>query len=475
MIAFPIVKRAFRMKQRLPIALLAVALLAPGLRLSAQDAGNRMPEQRFFEWTDLAFAPTEYRLRRRAMIAQLQQTGGGVYLTPSADGATSGGTFRQENDFLYFTGLELPQSMLALDAEEGLVVLFAPRRDARFESPSRPNHFPGRPLADDPDLAARSGITQLRSIDELERYIEGLAADGRTIRVNLGGPDPNAMIETHAIQTLTSTFGLVHHLQSTHPTVALRNAYGEVARLRMIKSEAEIALVRRSAQLTAYAIMDAAGHIADGVMERTLEAEFEAACKKGGSQRLAFSSIIKSGPNSLWPWRILSAHYDRRNRAMRDRDLVIFDVGCELDYYSSDVGRTFPVSGSFADDQRDILEMVTAISDSIIANVRPGITLAELQALAVDLIPEDERRHMQAGFFFGHHIGLAVGDPNIRDAMLEPGMIFTVEPWYYNHDRGISVFIEDDVLVTATGSEVLTAMLPRTPEDLERLVGVRRQ
>jgi Xaa-Pro aminopeptidase len=132
------------------------------------------------------------------------------------------------------------------------------------------------------------------------------------------------------------------------------------------------------------------------------------------------------------------------------------------------------VSGSFADDQRDILEMVTAISDSIIANVRPGITLAELQALAVDLIPEDERRYMQAGFFFGHHIGLAVGDLNIRDAMLEPGMIFTVEPWYYNHDRGIAVFIEDDVLVTATGSEVLTAMLPRSTEDLERLVGTRR-
>ncbi len=159
---------------------------------------------------------------------------------------------------------------------------------------------------------------------------------------------------------------------------------------------------------------------------------------------------------------------------MRDGDLVIFDVGCELDYYSSDVGRTFPVSGRFTDDQRDILRMVTAVSDVIITNVRPGITLGELQALAEESIPENERPYMQAGFFFGHHIGLAVGDPNIRDAMLEPGMIFTVEPWYYNHDRGISVFIEDDVLVTATGSEVLTAMLPRAPEDLERLVGVRR-
>ena len=463
------------MKQLLPIALLAAAVLAAGAPLSAQDAGNRPPEQRFFEWTDLAFAPTEYRLRRRAMIAQLQQTGGGVFLTPSADGAPSGGTFRQENDFLYFTGLELPPSMLALDAEEGLVLLFTPRRDARFENPSRPNHFPGRPLADDPELAARSGITQIRSIDDMDSYVAGLVADGRTIRVNIGGPDPSKIIETNATQTLNATMGLVHHLQTAYPTVVLTNAYTEIARLRMIKSEAEAALMRRSAQLTAHAIMNAAGHIADGVTERTLEAEFEAACKRGGSQRLAFSSIIKSGPNSLWPWRILAAHYDRRNRAMRDGDLVIFDVGCELDYYSSDVGRTFPVSGRFTDDQRDILQMVTAVSDSIIAHVRPGITLAELQALAVASIPEDERRYMQAGFFFGHHIGLAVGDPNIRDATLEPGMIFTVEPWYYNHDRGIAVFIEDDVLVTATGREVLTEMLPRSTEDLERLVGTRRE
>ncbi len=474
MIANSIVKRAFLMRQRISIALLAAAVMSPAARLSAQGVHDRVPEQRFFEWTDLPFAPIEFRLRRQAMIAQLQQTGGGVYLAPSADGATSGSTFRQENDFLYFTGLELPQSMLALDAEEGLVIVFTPRRDERFENSSRPNHFPGRSLADDLELASRSGINQVRPLADLDAYIGGLVQDQRTIRVSIGGPDPSRIVRTHPTRSLTHATAFVHHLQATHPTIDLANAYDEIARLRMIKSQAEIALLRRNAQLTAHAIMESAGRIGDGVMERALEAEFEAACKRGGSQRLAFSSIIKSGPNSLWPWRILAAHYDRRSRAMRDGDLVIFDVGCELDYYSSDVGRTFPVSGRFTDDQRDILRMVTAVSDVIITNVRPGVTLSELQALAEESIPDDERPYMQAGFFFGHHIGLAVGDPNIRDAMLEPGMIFTVEPWYYNHDRGIAVFIEDEVLVTATGSEVLTAMLPRTLEDLERLVGVRR-
>ena len=88
-----------------------------------------------------------------------------------------------------------------------------------------------------------------------------------------------------------------------------------------------------------------------------MEAEF----KRQGSQRLAFSSIIKSGPNSLWPWRILASHYDRRNRTMETGELVIFDVGCEYNYYSSDVGRTFPVSGKFSPKQREILEMEVTV------------------------------------------------------------------------------------------------------------------
>ena len=155
---------------------------------------------------------------------------------------------------------------------------------------------------------------------------------------------------------------------------------------------------------------------------------------------------------------------------MREGDLVIFDVGCELDSYVSDVGRTFPVSGSFTDAQRSLVAMITEVSDAVLDAVRPGVTLRDLQAVADARIPADQKQYMQTGFFIGHHLGLSTGDPNLRDAPLEPGMIFTVEPWYYNHDREIAVFIEDEVLVTASGREVLTAGLPRSPEELEKMV-----
>ena len=155
---------------------------------------------------------------------------------------------------------------------------------------------------------------------------------------------------------------------------------------------------------------------------------------------------------------------------MEDGELVILDVGCEIGGYVSDVGRTFPVGGSFTDQQREKLEMSTAVADAIIAAVRPGVTFADLMMVAREAIPDSEEQFMQTGSFFGHHIGLSAGDPVVEDAPLEEGMVFTVEPWYYNHGEGIAVFVEDVIRVTADGAEVLTSRLPRTPEQLEALM-----
>ena len=112
----------------------------------------------------------------------------------------------------------------------------------------------------------------------------------------------------------------------------------------------------------------------------------------------------------------------------------------------------------------------TRAAEAIIAAVRPGVTLRELTAVAYAAIPDHEEAHMQTPSVFGHHIGLSAGDPALLDEPLAPGMIFTIEPWYYNHELGVSVFVEEVVLVTEDGVEVLTSGLPRAPEELERLV-----
>lgn len=447
----------------------AGAPASAGPETAHQDSLEARPE-RFFDWTDLDFSPQVYAERRAGLVRLLLESGGGVFLAPASDGFSSGETFRQRDDFLYFTGLELPNSVLAIDADRREATVFAPPTDARFENASRTNDFPGRPLAEDPEIARRSGIERVRPLEELHGTVDAWVAEGQTVWLNLGRRGTVEPRESAFVQSWSPEQALALHLRRVFPGLALGQAFGSVARLRMVKGPEEVEKIRRACAITCEGIRDAAAHIREGVDERTLEAELEAGWKRRGAQRRAFDSIVKSGPNSLWPWRILAAQYDRRNRVLRDGELVIFDVGCELDHYASDVGRTFPVSGRFSEAQARRLRMVTRVTDAVIAAARSGVTLAELQSVARASIPESERPYMQTGLFFGHHIGLDVGDPSLPDVVLEPGMVFTVEPWYYNHDEGLAVFLEDNIVITADGAENLTGWFARTPEELESLL-----
>ena len=446
--------------RRITRSLLTVILVPLGVGIGTSGA-----EERFFDWTSLQFPREEYQARRAKLAQQLRLSGGGVYLTPSRPGLSQGETFRQLDDFLYFTGLELPDSVFVLDAESGRAVVFAPPRDLRFENAARANDFPGRPLADDPVLPRVSGLDEVRPTADFERALASHVTAGRVLRVAQPAEREKALVAPFNAEA-----ELVVSLRRLAPHARLESARSDVARCRMVKSKAEIDVLRRAARLSARALEEAASFVADGVDERKLEAEFEAACKRDGAQRLAFASIVKSGPHALFPWRLLAAHYDRRNRIMRNGEIVVLDVGCELDHYASDVGRTLPVWGRFHPEQRRVLETEVAAADAMIAAVRPGVTLAEVQAAGLARIPAADRGFMRAALYFGHHLGLAAADPQIDDARLEPGMVLTVEPWYYDRARGQVAFTEDMVLVTATGAENLTASLPRTAAALEAAV-----
>jgi Xaa-Pro aminopeptidase len=458
--------------RRLGRCLLAGSLLAAA-GAAAGDVGRvsaQTPEQRYSDWVRPGFRPQEYEFRRNRILDGLRATGGGLLLVPSSDGITHGETFRQLEDFWYLTGLEVPQSMLVLDARRDASILFMPQRDPRFENPGRPNDFPGRPLLDDYRIRGIGGADDYRDMAELGGFLRERARAGEILRVNAGAPGEVPDPAVPLVGSLDPTASLIRRLRDDYPEAELVNAFEIVARLRMVKSPAEIMRMRRAADATMAGIRAAAGLVRPGVDERTLRGEFERACRTAGAQSIPFTPIIKSGPNSLWPWRVLAAHYDRRNRRLEDGDLVIFDVGCELNGYVSDVGRTFPANGTFTEIQREKLLVSTRAAEAVIAAVRPGVTLRELTQVAYDAIPDEEEPYMQTPSFFGHHIGLSTGDPALLDEPLAPGMVFTVEPWYYNHDLGVSVFVEEVVLVTEDGAEVLTDALPRDPDALEALV-----
>ena len=419
----------------------------------------------------MPFSIEELNSRRTKLIQHLTRLGKkGIVIIPSRDGFSYGETFRQLNDFYYFTGLELPNSLLVLDLNTGLAAAYVPEMDLRFENGSRPNDFPGRPLLLDVEIQSRSGLV-LRSVDLVDSVLAIIEQSDQVVLVNGGRPGPIPLSSSSSyVTTFSPVQIMMKAMKSKFPDLEFENIYGSIASLRMLKSSTEIALMRRSVDITVQGIMEAAKHIKPGVEERYLEGILEGSYKLKGSHRLAFGSIVKSGPNSLWPWRILATHYNRRNRSMQSGELVIFDVGCEYQHYVSDVGRTFPVSGKFSERQKEILITETSIADQIIEYIRPGITFHDIKELTDSIIPDDFKEYMQVGLFFGHHLGLSTGDPNLSNATLQPGMIFTVEPWYYNHHEQIAVFTEDVILVTVDGCEVLSEKLPRTPEGLETLV-----
>ena len=447
------------------IAVAAIGLPGPS-QLSAQT-----PEQRYADWSPrLDFRPQEYAFRRSYMLRLLNESGGGVLLIPSSDGRTDGETFQQLDDFRYFTGLEVPNSTLALDADADRATLYLPERDYRFDNPGRRNDFPGRPLLGDYRLRSIAGVEEYRDEEELENLIAARARAGRVIRVNAGVSGAVPVPEIPRYGALNAETTLILRLRTEYPEARLQNAFDQIASMRMVKTRAEIQKMRIAADATVQGIRDAATRVRPGVDERSVQGAFEETCRVLGSEAIPFTPIVKSGPNSLWPWRVLAAHTDRRNRPMESGDLVIMDVGCQVDGYISDVGRTFPVNGTFTEVQREKLELSTRVADAIIAAVRPGVTLRELTDVAYAAIPDEEEPYMQTPSFFGHHIGMSAGDPALLDAPLEPGMVFTVEPWYYNHDIEVAVFVEDVILVTEGGAEVLTAALPRDPTELEAMI-----
>lgn len=438
---------------------------------AADSARGPTPEQRYGDWVRrLPFRPQEYSFRRSNMIRLLRESGGGVLLVPSSDGRTHGDTFRQLEDFWYYVGLEVPNSMLVLDAENDRSILFLPETDYRFENPGRTNDFPGRPLLEDYHLRSIGGVEEYRSMDEFERYLAQRVRSRTVLRVNGGAPGALIEPELPSFGSLDPLQTMIMRIRQEYPDARMSNAFEEVAQGRMIKSRYEIQKMQMAADATVQAIRAAASRIGVGVDERTLQGTFEATCRSLGAQTIPFTPIVKAGPNSLWPWRVLAAHYDRRNHPLESDELVILDVGCEIDGYISDVGRTFPVGGSFTPLQEEKLRLSTSVADAIIDAIRPGVTFADLMEVAHAAIPEDEKKYMQTPSFFGHHIGMNAGDPALMGEPLEAGMVFTVEPWYYNHDLEISVFVEDVILVTEDGAEVLTSGLARTPEALEAMI-----
>ena len=251
-------------------------------------------------------------------------------------------------------------------------------------------------------------------------------------------------------------------LERDRPDLVVRDAARAFARVRAVKSDEEVARIRRACEITCAGLREAMRSCRPGMAEFELQAVLEYVCRRGGAPRQAFPSIVGSGPNST------VLHYHANRRRIEDGDLVLMDVGGEYMGYAADVTRTFPASGRYSAEQAAVYDVVLRAQAAAIAAVRPGATLRDVHQAARSVI---EKAGHGPAFLHStsHYVGLDVHDPG-PGGPLRPGMVLTVEPGIYLVEKGLGIRIEDTVLVTEKGAEVLSPGAPKERSAIEALM-----
>ncbi len=393
-----------------------------------------------------AKAPTDEFPSRRAALRQSLDSGV-LLLKGQVEPYDPVFRFEQDPNFYYLTGWTEPGAVLLLTPSDE--ILFLPRHNERAE-----RYSGRRASAEDADAHTVTGFEKILPIEKLETELD-LALSSQT---RIYAP----WTETYAGQ-----------LRARYPFREVADATPLIAKLRLKKSPAEIAAIQHSTDVSMEAHRAVWKHLAAGQYEYQVAALFLGAFLNAGCEGPAYSPIVGAGPDGA----IL--HYMSNQRRMDRGELVVMDAAAQCDEYASDITRTLPVDGKFTPRQREIYRVVLGAQKAAIAAVKPGAWLAgsdeSLTKIARDYIDAHAKDlHGQPlGKYFvhdiGHHVGLQVHDPHF-DGPLEAGMVITIEPGVYIPEEQLGIRIEDVVLVTTNGAKVLSAALPKEPDEIEKAV-----
>jgi Xaa-Pro aminopeptidase len=368
--------------------------------------------------------------------------------------------YREDSDFFYLTGLEAPGGWLVLVARPNApdsAILYLPEREPGSEL------WIGAVLGPGPEATRQSGIADVRPAAELGRELE------RTVLGPASAARKGALYLKRASRDSPLIARLLQAGAADGGRLTARDLEDEVAPLRQLKDDDEIRRLRRAITITGEAILEAMADARPGMYEYELEGRIEYGFRRRGAERVGFPSIVGSGPNGT------TLHYDENRRRTRSGELVVMDVGAEHGYYSADITRTIPISGRFSPRQRQLYQLVLGAQQAAIDAVRPGTDLPTLNRVARDHMRRNSgqlcgesgcERYFVHGL--SHWLGMDVHDVGLLSRPLEPGMVFTIEPGIYIPAESLGIRIEDDVLVTPRGAEVLSSGVPRTVEDVER-------
>jgi Xaa-Pro aminopeptidase len=408
----------------------------------------------------------DYHQRRQALAAR--HADGVVVLfgyTEQEDQFTRS-PFRQENNFYYLSGWNEPGAALCLlgkgPAGDYREILFLPSRDPSHEAWTGPRLGPG-----DAQATEVTGFSEVRDLNELPEVVSAALESRPRVYTLLPRDTPGFEQPPEP-----DSAARLERLAPGYPRVNIRDS---LEAMRQIKSENEIRLIRKAIDASVAAHRAAWARIAPGVYEYQIAATMLGVMMDLGCLRPAYTPIIGSGANST------VLHYSEATRRLRPGELVVIDVGGEYGHYAADITRTAPTDGRFTPRQREIYEIVLGAQKAALDAIRPGMilgghgdsSLSEIVRAYFDSHGSDHEGQPLGRYFnhgLGHHVGLEVHDPGDAGEPLRPGMVVTIEPGLYLPEENLGVRIEDMVLITADGAEVLSKGLPKDPAEIEGLM-----
>ncbi|WP_310474401.1 Xaa-Pro peptidase family protein [Sandarakinorhabdus sp.] len=397
------------------------------------------------------FAPDVYRARRAQLMAQLKTGLAVIHGATAADAPdnTLLAPFTQNGDFAWLTGImDEPGAILVLAPGEAAVkeFLFLPSRDIEMERVTV-ERLPLGSL-----IEQRTGIQRVQRSTRLGGLVTQLATRAKDL--HFLGP------VVSATAPVPETLELYGRIAARVPGTSIRDQSGLLTALRSVKEPRELDLMQKAMTATRAGHLAAMRGVKPGMTERQLRRLLEEGFANAGGTGLSYNSIVAAGRNAA------SLHYITETGPIRDGDLVLIDAAASVGRYACDVTRSFPANGRFAPAQRADYELVLAAQAAADSRLKAGVTFEELDEAARQVF----RRTGRIDEFYhglGHYVGLDVHDPFDRSKPIPAGAVITIEPGLYAHSANQGIRIEDQYLVTATGSERMSAGIPRSVAEIE--------
>lgn len=439
------------------------------------------------------FTPAEFAARRAEVYKAIGETSLALLQgAPSPAGYTR---FRQANDFYYLCGIEVPHAYLLLDGATKRASLYLPHRNEGRER-SEGKLWSAEDAA---EVIKLSGLDAVFGTDLLvEHLARATRTSGRTIFTPFSPAEGFAMSRDLAVRVIgdyaadpfdgrpSREGAFIHTLRGRFPQFEIKDLTPTLDKLRLIKSSAELALIKKATRLSGLALMEAMRSTEPGIYEHELDAMAKYIYYRNGAQGEAYYSLIASGRNAWYP------HYNAGKRQMQDGDFLLMDFAPDVGYYMSDVTRMMPVNGKFSSWQRELYGFYLGCYKAVLKAIRPHVTP---QIILQDAVKEMEQLLANSKFSkpayenaakafvaryrgsansprasLGHWVGMATHDVGPHDGPLRAGMVFTIEPALTVPEEKIYIRLEDLIIITENGKEIVSDFVPMEMEAIEKLM-----